>query len=80
MLPDDVPAFADAIYRDRVLGPRAEPPGQKLLAGEELFHFACRSAANGIRHQHPDWSDEEVLEEQRRRCDLQRRLERPHVP
>lgn len=71
---DDIKPLADAIFRDRVLRARAEPPGQKLLAGEELFHSVCRWSSHGIRHQHPDWLEAQVLQELRRRCDLLRRI------
>lgn len=36
---------------------------RRLQLAEEMFWFARRLKAAGIRHQHPDWSEEEVIAE-----------------
>ena len=65
----------DELYRDKVLAARAMTPSDKLLAGARLFDFACRVTISGIRHQHPEANDEQVLEILRQRLELARRLE-----
>ena len=44
----------DQLYRDEVLAARVMTPEEKLLAGPQLFDFACRIALDGIRNQFPD--------------------------
>ncbi len=64
----------DAIYRDRVLRARQVPPGNKLLAGGELFEQVCDRMRDGLRDENPG-ADEETIEELLRgRLDLLRRL------
>ena len=53
--------LAEEIYRERVVEARAMPPEEKLLAGEELFEYACAITLAGIRNQFPDASEEECL-------------------
>lgn len=48
---------------------------QKLRAGAELFEYACSITLAGIRCDHPDWSDDQALEELRRRVEEQDRRE-----
>ena len=38
----------DQMYRDEVLAARVMTPEEKLLAGPQLFDFACRIALDGI--------------------------------
>ena len=45
-------------------------PEQRFRAGGDLFDDACRWTMAGIRREHPDFSDEDVLTELRRRVDL----------
>jgi hypothetical protein len=40
-LADQISRLADGLYRERVLEARAMAPEDKLLAGEELFEYAC---------------------------------------
>jgi hypothetical protein len=65
----------DDLYRERVLRARAISPEQKLLAGPRLFATACRMVMSGIRSQHPEADDAEVLRVLRQRLELRRRLE-----
>ena len=65
----------DQLYRDEVLAARAMTPEEKLLAGPQLFDFACRIALNGIRHQLPDADEEQVRQILAARVELGRRLE-----
>ncbi|MEW6356767.1 MAG: hypothetical protein AB1696_10595 [Planctomycetota bacterium] len=65
----------DAIYRERVLRARAQPPEEKLLAGIRLFDSACRVMKEGIRAQYPEADEERVNEILRERLAIARRLE-----
>jgi len=46
---------------------RQMTPLQKLFAGGELFDDACRWTLAGIRHQHPEFTPEQAMNELRRR-------------
>jgi len=41
---------------------KAMTPSQKLKAAMDLYHSAREMKAAGLRYQHPDWSEEKVLE------------------
>ena len=68
--------LVDDIYRERVLRARWTPIEQKLVAGAELFEFACRLACDGIRHQNPGIDESRVQQILSDRLALARRLER----
>jgi len=73
----EIRRLADELYRERVLEARKMAPEEKLLAGEELFDYACAITLAGIHNQFPDASDAEcrrILEE---RLKLRERMERP---
>ena len=82
--PENQPGSADAqiqrlaaeLYRERVLEARAMPPEEKLLAGEELFDYACAIALAGIRNQFPGASEKECLRILEERLDMRERMER----
>ena len=42
---------------------RAMPGTRRLQLAEQMFWTARRLKAAGVRHQHPDWSDGQVLAE-----------------
>lgn len=52
----------DDIYRQRVLQARQTPPDAKLVAGLQLFDYACGITKAGIRDQFPHADEERVLE------------------
>ena len=70
----------DDLYRERVLRARRMSLEEKLLAGPQLFDFACRIVRDGIRNQHPDATDEQVEEILLQRLALRRRLEELECP
>jgi hypothetical protein len=72
---EPIPELADALFRERVLRARATPPEEKMLDSARLFDMACEITKSGIRQQHPDWTEEQVLDELRRRLAIRRRLE-----
>ena len=68
--------LAAELYGERVVEARSMPPEEKLLAGEELFEYACAITLAGIRNQFPGISEEEcsrILEE---RLELRERMEK----
>jgi hypothetical protein len=56
--------------REEVERGRNMPQSVKLLAGADLFDAACEMSKAGIRSQHPDFTEAQVLEELRRRIRL----------
>jgi hypothetical protein len=73
----DVPALADALYRDEIARARAMSDADRLLAGPRLFERACRVMADGIRHAHPELDENGVAALLVRRLRRLRSLERP---
>ena len=67
--------LVDSLYLDKVRQARAMTPEQKLLAGARLFDYACRITCDGIRHQHPEADEAQVLRILRERLALARRME-----
>jgi hypothetical protein len=67
--------LAEEIYRERVADARVMPAEEKLLAGEELFDYACSITLAGIRDQVPGLSDQEYLRILEERLDLRERME-----
>jgi hypothetical protein len=65
----------DDIYRERVLRARRMSPEEKILAGPQLFDYACRIARDGIRDQNPGATDEQVETILLQRLALRQRLE-----
>jgi hypothetical protein len=68
--------LAEDLYRERVVEARAMPPEEKLLAGEELFDYACSITLAGIRNQFPGASEEESLKILEERLELRERMEK----
>ena len=67
--------LSDQLFREEVLAAREMTPEEKLLAGPQLFDFACRIAMDGIRKQFPDADEERVRQILAERVELGRRLE-----
>jgi len=65
----------DQLYGDEVLAARVMTPEEKLLAGPQLFDFACRIALDGIRNQFPDADEQRIRQILAERVELGRRLE-----
>jgi Rv0078B-related antitoxin len=63
------------LRREEIDDARQMSPETKLHAGGDLFDAACQVTISGIRFEHPDWSDAQVLEELGRRLAMARRLE-----
>ena len=73
--PPETQRLIDELYREEVLEARAMTPEQKLLAGEELFLFACSITMAGIRNQFPEADEAERKRILQSRIDLQRKLD-----
>jgi hypothetical protein len=58
------------LEREAVEDARAQSFARKFLAGAELFDYACEVTKSGIRMQNPEYDDEQVLAELRRRIAL----------
>ena len=68
-------SLIDALYVDKIAQARATSVEQKLLVGPRLFDKVCRIMRDGIRHQHPDLSEERVQAMLLERLAIARRLE-----
>ena len=73
---DQIRQLADGLYRERVLQARMMAPEDKLLAGEELFEYACSITLAGIRNQFPQASEAECRAMLAARLKLRERMER----
>jgi hypothetical protein len=69
--------LADVLYREEVARARAMSPGEKLLEGPRLFERACRIMADGIRHRHPRYHDDEVAAQVAAQVNLSHALDAP---
>jgi hypothetical protein len=67
--------LADSLYWERVERARRLTPEQRLLAGPELFDYACTVTLSALREQLPGASESQLLEALRRRLAVKRRLE-----
>ena len=72
----EIDRLAANLYRERVAEARAMPPEEKLLAGEELFDYACSITLAGIRNQFPNTSEEECRKMLEERLALREEMER----
>jgi hypothetical protein len=68
--------LAAELYGERVAEARTMPPEEKLLAGEELFEYACAITLAGIRNQFPGVTEEECLRILEERLELRERMEK----
>lgn len=66
---------ADPVWQRKVEAARRQTFAQKFMAGAELFDYACKVSEAAIRMQHPEFNDEQVSAELRRRIDIGKRLE-----
>jgi hypothetical protein len=78
--PPETQRLIDELYREEVVEARAMSPEEKLLAGEELFLYACSITLAGIRNQFPDADEAERKRMLQSRIDLQRKLDEAAKP
>ena len=67
MQSDDLETFIRQLDVDDLEQARRMTGSEKLRAGGDLFDDACRWTLAGIRFQHPGISEEDALQELRRR-------------
>jgi hypothetical protein len=65
----------DQLYREEVEDARKMSGEEKLLAGQQLFEYACEITLAGIRHQNPGISEEQCRVILRERLAWRRRME-----
>lgn len=65
----------DPLWLRDVESARRQTFAQKFLAGAELFDYACEVMETGIRMRHPQFGNEQVKAELRRRIEIGARLE-----
>jgi hypothetical protein len=71
----DFQPLADALYWEHVERARRLTPEQRLMAGPELFDYACTVTLSALREQMPGAGEAELLEALRRRLAVKRKLE-----
>ena len=64
----------NAIFIDKVRRARQTQMDQKMLDGPRLFDLNCQIMRSGIRTQFPNYDEEQVQKELRRRLAIQRRM------
>lgn len=65
----------DELYLDKLRQAQAMTEEERFRAGPQLFDFACEWTKAGIRMDHPDANEAEVLALLRKRLALAERLE-----
>lgn len=65
----------DDIFVGKVVRARELTPGEKMLQGARLFVSGCMTMRNGIRWQHPDFTEAQVEAELVRRLAIRRSLD-----
>ena len=73
---DEIIQLGHEIERDRLRRAKDEPLASKFLAGEELFHYAASITMSGIRMQHPEADERQVLDILEKRMELVDRMDR----
>jgi hypothetical protein len=69
------PELLDHLYLEKVRAARQMTPEQRVLAGFELTEFVRRSLEDGIRHEFPLASEDEVQCKLRERVALARQVD-----
>lgn len=65
----------DEIYISKVLRAQRRSISEKILDGPRLFDECCQVMRGGIRSQFPEFTDEEVEKELRRRLKIRRQID-----
>jgi hypothetical protein len=72
---EPTPELLAQLDREDIEQARRMTPAQRLLAGAELFDYACQITKAGIRADHPNADDAELLRILRQRLELAQRIE-----
>ena len=65
--PNEFQPLMDDIFREKVLRARKATPGQKVADIFELYQIGVSLMRDGVRGQHPQFNEEQVEAEVRRR-------------
>ena len=77
---EPTPELIRTIEREKIARAKTIPFGERAVLGLQLFDENCDQARSHIRHQHPDWSDEQVLAELERRVEIRRKCDGLSTP
>ena len=72
---EPTPELIRQLRREEIEDARRMTFAQKFWAGAELFDYACEIAKVGIRMQNSQFTEEQVMDELRRRLELGERME-----
>ena len=72
---ESIQSEAEAIYIERILRAQVTPPDQKLVDGFRLFERTRGLMRDGIRHQFPDATPEQVDAILQQRLNIQRAIQ-----
>jgi hypothetical protein len=67
--------LADTLYWEKIERARRMKPEDRMLAGTELFDYACNITLTALREQMPGKSEAELLAALRQRLAIKRQLE-----
>ncbi len=70
----EIKALQDSIFLSKVAKARRTPISERLADGPLLFDQGCRIMRDGIRSQYPDYTEEQVDKEFRRRLAIAKKL------
>ncbi|MCB9941888.1 MAG: hypothetical protein H6823_26935 [Planctomycetaceae bacterium] len=71
----EIKALQDSIFLSKVARARRTPIDEKIFDGPRLFDQSCARMRSGIRHEHPDFTSEQVERELRRCLKIKRLLD-----
>ena len=71
----EIKALQDSIFLSKVAKARRTPIDEKIFDGPRLFDQCCGRMRDGIRWEHPDFDEQQVERELRRRLKIKRLLD-----
>lgn len=71
----EIKALQDAIFLSKVARARRTPINEKLADGPLLFDQSIQLMRGGIRSEHPEYTDEQIEREVRRRLAIARKID-----
>jgi len=72
---ESIASMVRSIEREKIERARQMSLHERSRCGLQLFDAACRRTLQGIRFDHPDWTEDQAVEELRRRVDLMNRID-----
>ncbi len=68
-------ALQNSIFQSKVARARQQPIDEKIFEGPRLFDQVCQRMRDGIRQERPQFTDDEVEDELRRRLAITKRID-----